>query len=81
MMSLRKREVSVMSVSYKLAKATYDEETVCLNVGMELNFRCKYALGDVTLSSDLAVSGQDDDFENEGEGLFLRSRFSFFCLL
>ena len=67
-----------MLVFYKRAKATYGEETVCLNVGMELNFRCKYALDDVTLSSDIAVSGQDDDFENEGEGLFLRSSFSFF---
>ena len=35
---------------------------------MELSFRCKYALGDVTISSDVAVSGHDDDMDAEGQG-------------
>merc|ERR1719197_1563486 len=35
---------------------------------MELNFRCTYALGDITLSSDIAVSGHDDEMDAEGEG-------------
>jgi len=49
-------------------KATYGEETVCLSVGTELDFRCKYSLGDLTLSRDLAVSGHDDEMDAEGEG-------------
>ena len=39
--------------------------------GTELSFRCKYALGDVTLSSvglPSVVSGEEDEADAEGEG-------------
>ena len=58
----------MVELFYKLAQVTYNEKTVCVSVGLELSFKCKYPLGDVTLSSDLAVSGHDDTFDAEGEG-------------
>ena len=64
MLSSRKSQVKCDVSFDKLTKVTYGEETFW----KELTFRCKYALGDVSLSSDIAVSGQDDDFENEGDG-------------
>ena len=65
------------AVLHKLTKVTNGEETFW----KELTFRCKYALGDVLLSSGIAVSGQDDNFENEGDGLFFLVKAFLFCLL
>ena len=52
----------------KFIKATYGDETVCLEVGSELHFGCRYPLGEVTLSSEVGVYGHDDNAEAEGEG-------------
>ena len=56
------------SVVISCEQATYGDQTVCLEIGSELHFGCRYPLGDVTLSSELGVYGHDEDVDAEGEG-------------
>ena len=49
-------------------KGEYGGAVVCLGVGLTLNFRCKYQLGETVVSSAVDVSGHDDDFDAEGTG-------------
>ena len=49
-------------------KGEYDGKVVCLDIGLKLNFRCKYQLGEQLVSSQIDVSGHDDSFDAEGTG-------------
>ena len=49
-------------------KGEYDGKVVCLDIGLKLNFRCKYQLGEKLVSSQVDVSGHDDSFDAEGTG-------------
>ena len=49
-------------------KGVYNDKVVCLDVGLKLNFRCKYQLGEKIVSSQVDVSGHDDAFDAEGTG-------------
>ena len=64
------RSFQILKLTYFKShlKGEYGGEVVCLNVGMTLNFRCKYQLGEKLVFSDVGVSGHDDSFHAEGQG-------------
>ena len=64
-----KLEKSLKTDNFKIQlKGEYGGQIVCLNVGMNMNFRCKYQLGEKLVFSEVGVSGHDDSFHAEGQG-------------
>ena len=60
--------VLTKTVNTDSPKGEYDGKVVCLDIGLKLNFRCKYQLGEQLVSSQVDVSGHDDSFDAEGTG-------------
>ena len=60
--------VLTKTVNTDCPKGQYDGKVVCLDIGLKLNFRCKYQLGEQLVSSQVDVSGHDDSFDAEGTG-------------
>merc|ERR1712113_511025 len=60
--------VLTKSVVKDCTQVTYNDQAVCIDAGLTLNFRCKYQLGEKIVSSEVSVSGQDEIFDAEGTG-------------
>ena len=41
---------------------------LCIGKALKMKFKCKYQLGDQIISSDIEVSGQDENFDATGTG-------------
>jgi len=49
-------------------KHDFEGTTLCIGKALKMQFKCKYQLGDQIISSDIEVSGQDENFVATGTG-------------